>query len=177
MWTCETLRTGIDRLSRTRAVIANLEDGEDKGQFYQNDWVHECGTPACTLGWATVACPEVFMIDGDGVMLRGLPGWMGNDTTDQGFHISRVAFSYLTVEARARQDGPRSPDPQTNLHDPEYRLSGKRGALDRLDLLIGYLRRRLAIMEVEEGEWGRQKPASQVVVGRERELVLTGDQQ
>jgi len=156
-------------------------------EFYQNRWMHRCGTPSCTLGWATEACPEVFSfeeeydddwypaIHTDDILVNGDVEDDGNHwAAAAGFLLSQAAGTYVCEAGGASVGGRHVPYryiPNTLL-DPIYREEGLKGSLRRLDRLIEYQRRKLAIAEVEQDEWGKQLPARDIPVGEARRELL-----
>ena len=48
----------VDNLKRTRDYLAEHPD-----DYYQEEWTHDCGTPACVAGYAVVACGGTIVWD------------------------------------------------------------------------------------------------------------------
>lgn len=160
-----TLRIAVDRLQRTRNAIAAASDDPETG-FDQNAyWMHPCGTPACTLGFAAVACPDVFRIvtgtiSGWRICVIGDDDYLRGDPAPVGLNISKHWGYYLTGVVDQGSPGISQP-----------RIPGRAGALARLDRILTIYRRRIAALEVEQGEWGRPLRASVMPVGDERERL------
>lgn len=153
MHTIEDLRTGIDRLTRTLRAI----EGAPEELYYHSYWANatDCGTAYCTAGWQAVACPEALELDHD----YSPVSTETHSRCEKGFaDANRLPWHWSMFLCA---NGPTWSTRFRLIHD------GRRAtAIHRLKLTIRHLRRRLAIMEAEQGHW------QDIVVGQAREKVL-----
>ena len=176
MYTVNDLRTGVNRLTRTLIAVKGGKT------FDQNNWENdgECDTPGCVLGWGVKACPEALEMFYDDFHNRvpqsNATGRVGFRAGQDAYHLSWPLTKYLFEKAMGGiiGVGNRVFNDRRDILNAFSRMAGRDESIARVELALKYMRRRLAILEVEEGEWGRQKPAKDIPVGQEREAVLCG---
>lgn len=137
--TIEGLTDTVHKLKQLRMLLGELEPDE----YDHSQYVYECNSPSCALGWATTIWPENLEIQHGDVFLRGTA--TGNsEAASEFFGLSLQLADYIF---------------QFNV---QCRFGAKHCCLDREDddsvettiqrinRLEAYLRRKLAILIAEQ---------------------------
>lgn len=152
------LRESIDQLERGRRAMM----AAPKIYFnWVNPYIPKCGTAGCCIGFIALA-----------------NGWRGfgdryklYEALSLPSHWTSIVFWEMHTGVTTKKYCYKAPLWYKYRSD-NYHRSDRDAANRFMKLLITRLRHRLAVCEVEQGEWGRQLPAAQMPVGAAREQAV-----